>query len=277
MKMRLQFCILFLSMLTTSLLSYSNTIEQDSIISISGQIIHPDSLRPIPLATVSIKRTRKGVICDSLGVFHLQVQQYDTLRISALGYKKIEWAIPLIINPDFPPFFQIKLEDISYLLDEVEIHALGTWDEFKDEFIKTKLTDKNPISKNITDQLAPYNTKKPNLVPARYRAKREGKMGVVSAIFAPTDFLHNKLSKSEKAKKKLSKIIRNEGNLKKISKKYNAEIVSDATGLKGDDLIDFMEFSGAHINVTPNSSDYQVMKQILFWFEKYKEKTTKEE
>ena len=251
--------------------------SQDSIISISGQIIHADSLSPIPLATISIKRTKKGIICDSLGVFHLQVQQYDTLRISALGYRKIEWAIPLIINPDFPPFFQIKLEDISYLLDEVEIYALGSWDDFKDEFLKTKITDKNPISKNITSQLAPYNTKKPNVVPARYRPKREGEMGVVSAIFAPTDFLHNKFSKSEKSKKKLAKIIRNEGNLKKISSKYNARIVSDATGLKGDELLDFMEFSGSHITVSAKSSDYYVMKQIIFWFEKYKEKLTKEE
>ncbi|MDE5418414.1 carboxypeptidase-like regulatory domain-containing protein [Labilibaculum sp. DW002] len=277
MKLNKLIFISFFLFLTSSFDSFSKPTELDSIISISGQIIHADSLSPIPLATVSIKRTKKGIICDSLGIFHLQVQQYDTLRISALGYKKIEWAIPLIINPEFPPFFQIKLEDISYLLDEVEIYALGTWDEFKDEFLKTKLTDKNPISKNITNQLAPYNTKKPNVVPAQYRPKREGKMGVVSAIFAPTDFLHNKLSKSEKSKKKLSKIIRNEGNLKKISAKYNAEIVSDATGLKGDELLAFMEFSGSHINVTANTSDYSVMKQILFWFEKYKEKPTKEE
>lgn len=269
--------VLLILLLTSKLDAFSKPTELDSIISISGQIIHADSLTPIPLATISIKRTKKGIICDSVGVFHLQVQQYDTLRISALGYKKIEWAIPLIINPEFPPFFQIKLEDISYLLDEVQIHALGTWDEFKDEFLKTKIVDKNPISKNITDQLAPYNTKKPNIVPAQYRPKREGKMGVVSAIFAPTDFLHNKFSKSEKAKKKLSKIIRNEGNLKKISLKYNAEIISDATGLTGKELIDFMEFSGAKINVTANSSDYQVMKQILFWFEQYKEKSTKVE
>ncbi|MBL4561056.1 MAG: hypothetical protein JKX79_08740, partial [Labilibaculum sp.] len=165
---------------------------------------------------------------------------------------------------------------ISYLLNEVDIYALGTWDEFKEDFIKLKLEEKDPINKDIIKQLAPYNTKEPNIVPAQYRPKNE-KMGVVDAIFRPTDFLHSKFSKSEKAKKKLAKIIRNEAKTKKINSKYNAEIITDATGLKGDELLKFMEYAGSHIKVTQNSSEYFVMKQILFWFKKYQEETTKEE
>ncbi|BAX79787.1 carboxypeptidase-like regulatory domain-containing protein [Labilibaculum antarcticum] len=266
--------ILFLLALNTA---QSSNIETDSIISISGQVLHSESLTPIPLATITIKRTRKGIICDSLGIFHLQIKQYDILRISALGYKNIDWEVPFVFNPDSPPFFQIKLEDISYLLDEVDIYALGTWDEFKEDFIKSELIEKNPINKSITKQLAPYNTKKPNIVPPQYRANREGKMGVLSAIFAPTDFLYSKLSKSEKSKRKISKIIRNESKAKKISSKFNADIIADATGLEGDELVKFMEYAGSHIKVTPNSSEYFVMKQILFWFNKYKEESITEE
>ena len=265
--------ILFLLVLNTA---HTTNIEKDSTISISGQILHSESLTPVPLATITIKRTRKGIICDSLGIFHLQIKQYDTLRISALGYKPIDWEVPYVFNPDSPPFFQIKLEDISYLLNEVDIYALGTWDEFKEDFIKSKLVEKDPINKDIMKQLAPYNTKEPNIVPAQYRPKNE-KMGVLAAIQSPTNFLFSKLSKSEKSKKKISKIIRNEAKTKKISLKYNAEIVADATGLKGDELITFMEYSGSHIKVTPNSTDYYIMKQILFWFKKYQEETTKEE
>ncbi|WP_461640037.1 carboxypeptidase-like regulatory domain-containing protein [Labilibaculum euxinus] len=277
MKLKRVLYISLILVLSSRYCSFSENSKRDSIISISGQILHSESLTPIPLATVSIKRTRKGIICDSLGVFHLQIQQYDTLRISALGYKAINWAVPFIFNADFPPFFQIKLEDISYLLDEVDIYALGTWDEFKEDFIKTKLEEKDPINKSIMKQLAPYNTKKPNIVPAQYRPKRDGKMGILGAIFAPTDFLYSKLSKSEKSKKQLSKIIRNEGKTKKISSKYNAKIVADATGLEGEELLKFMEYAGSEIKVTPNSSEYYVMKQILFLFKRYQEETTKEE
>jgi hypothetical protein len=277
MNFKRVFYISLILFLSSSYYSFSESSKIDSIISISGQILHSESLAPIPLATITIKRTRKGTICDSLGIFHLQIQQFDTLRISALGYKRIEWEIPFVFNPDSPPFFQIKLDEISYLLDEVDIYALGTWDEFKEDFIKSKLEEKDPINISITKQLAPYNTKKPNVVPPQYRANREGKMGVVSAIFAPTDFLFDKLSKSEKSKKKISKIIRNEGNTKKINAKYNAEIVAEATGLEGDELVKFMGYAGSNIKVTPNSSEYFVMKQILFWFNKYKEESITEE
>lgn len=276
MKLKL-FSLLFFILLIKSFVSFSSSRpERDSIISISGQVIDSKNLGPVPLASITILRSRKGTICDSVGVFHLQVLQSDTLVISALGFRKKAWLIPTIINPDSPPFFQIQLDDISYLLDEVDIYALGTWDEFREDFINTKLEEKNPINKDIIKQLAPFNTRKPDPVPAQYKPKNE-KMSVVDAIFRPTDFLHHKLSKSEKAKKKLAKRIRNESNLKKIASKYNAEIVSSATGLKGDELLDFMEYCGSGINVKSNTTEYEVMRQILFWFEKYKqEPTTKE-
>ncbi|RKE03430.1 carboxypeptidase-like regulatory domain-containing protein [Marinifilum flexuosum] len=273
MKIFLKFIlILFLS--ANAFYSNAQSFLQDSTLSISGLIYSSKTNEAIPNATVTIKRSRKGVICDSTGVFHLQIQERDTLVISALGYELKEWPVPIILNPDFPPFFRIKLQDISYLLKEVDIYALGTWDEFKDEFVKAKVKEKNPINKDIGKQLAPYNTKKPDPVPAQYRPKIDKKMGIVDAIFRPTDFLHNKLSKKEKIKKKLSKRIKEEGKNKKIGNKYNAQIVSDATGLKGDELVSFMEFCGKKIHVTENSRDYDVMKQILDLYEEY---TTKEE
>lgn len=277
MNLKKVFYISLILLLSSSYHSFSESSKIDSIISISGQVLHSESLTPIPLATITIKRTRKGIICDSLGIFHLQIKQYDILRISALGYKNIDWEVPFVFNPDSPPFFQIKLEDISYLLDEVDIYALGTWDEFKEDFIKSELIEKNPINKSITKQLAPYNTKEPNIVPAQYRPNREGKMGVLSAIITPADFLFDKFSKSEKSKKKISKIIRNEAKTKKVSSKYNAKIIADATGLEGEELLKFMGYAGSHIKVTPNSSEYFVMKQILFWFNKYKEESITEE
>lgn len=268
MKIFLKFIlIIFLS--ANAFHSNAQSFLQDSTLSISGLIYSSKTNEAIPNATVTIKRSRKGVICDNTGVFHLQIQERDTLVISALGYELKEWPVPLILNPDFPPFFRIQLQDISYLLKEVDIYALGTWDEFKDEFVKAKVKEKNPINKDIGKQLAPYNTKKPNPVPAQYRPKIDKKMDIIDAIFRPTDFLHNKLSKKEKIKKKLSKRIKEEGKNKKIGKKYNAQIVSDATGLKGDELVAFMEFCGKKIQVTENSRDYDVMKQILDLYQEY--------
>ena len=269
--------IIVLFLVLSAFQANSQVFVQDSIVSISGLVYSSKTNEAIPNATVTIKRSRKGVICDSTGIFHLQIQQNDSLVISALGYEMKEWPVPIILNPDFPPFFRIKLRDISYLLKEVDIYALGTWDEFKSEFVKSKVEEKNPINKDIGKQLEPYNRKKPNPVPAQYRPKIDRKTNVVDAIFRPTDFLHNKLSKKEKAKKKLSKIIKAESKNKKISSKYNAEIVSDATGLKGDELLAFMEYCGKKIHVTEKSTDYDVIKQVLDLYEEYTQLSTEEE
>ena len=266
--------LFFLALSLNSFYAKAQNTIQDSVISISGEVYSDKTEQSIANATITIKRTRTGTICDSTGVFHLQIQKNDTLIVRALGYQTKEWPVPLILNRDFIPFFRIEMRDISYLLKEVDIYALGTWDEFKEEFIKAEVKEKNPINEDIARHLKPYNTKEPNPVPAQYRPKVDRKMNVLDAVFRPTDFLHNKLSKKEKAKKKLSKIIKNERTNTKISKKYNAELVSDATGLKGNELVAFMEFCGKKIHVTENSTDYDVMKQIL---DLYKEYTTKEE
>jgi len=93
-----------LSVFTTCLflflfICFSAKSQEDKNISISGQILQAKNMEVISRATISIKRTRMGTICDSLGVFHLQVQQADTLVISALGYQTKEWAVPFIFNP----------------------------------------------------------------------------------------------------------------------------------------------------------------------------------
>ncbi|WP_421917943.1 carboxypeptidase-like regulatory domain-containing protein [Marinifilum sp.] len=257
-----------------SLFCNAQSFLQDSVISISGLVYSSNTGKGISNAVITIKRSRKGNICDNKGVFHLQIQQKDTLIISALGYEMKQWVVPVILNPDFPPFFRIELQDISYLLKEVDVYAFGTWEEFKNQFIQTKVEEKNPINKDILKELAPYNTKAPNPVPAQYRPKIDRKLDVWDAIFRPTDFLHNKLSKKEKAKKKLSKLIRAEIKNKKTDAKYNAEIVSEVTGLKGDELEAFMPYCSANIELSENSTDYDIIKQIFELFEKY---ATKEE
>ncbi|RUT73510.1 carboxypeptidase-like regulatory domain-containing protein [Ancylomarina longa] len=257
--------------------SFSAPLERDSLISISGQIIQSKNLKPVPLATITIKSSRLGTVCDSSGVFHLKVSPIDTFKVSALGYKAIDWAIPAVRNLDIPPFFLIKMEEISYLLNEIDIYAFGSWEEFKEKLIHTKLEEKNPINKDIIKQLAPFHTKKPNIVPAQYRPKIESPK-IWDAIFSPTDFLYSKFSKTEKIKQKLAHKIRNERKNRKISQKYNATIIANATRLKGDELVAFMEYCGSNIKVNENTSDYEVMRQIMEWFEKYKkEKTTTKE
>lgn len=257
--------------------SSATNIENDSIISISGQIVTTTGISSIPLAHLIIKGKRSGQVCDSLGIFHLQVKQSDTLIISALGFKTQEWAIPFIFDTTLPQFFQIPLEKMAYLLKEVDVFAFGTWNEFKDDFIKLELKDDYVLNTQITKELAPFRTRKPNIVPPQYRQKIE-KFTFIHALFAPTDFLFSKLSRSEKRKKKITKMIREEWRIKKLSQYYSSEIVAANTGLSGDTLEDFMAYCGPKLEITEITSQYDILEQIVNNYKEYlnlrKEKQT---
>jgi len=263
---RLLLILLILFFLYNS--SSATKVENDSIISISGQIVTTTGISPIPLAHLLIKGKRSGQICDSLGIFHLQLKQSDTLIVSALGFKTKEWPIPFIFDTTLPSFFQISLEKMAYLLKEVDIYALGTWEEFKADFVKLKIKDEHVINTQITKELAPFRTRKPNIVPPQYRQKIE-KFTILHALIAPTDFLFAKLSRSEKRKKKITKMIHEEWRIKKLNQYYTSEIVATNTGLSGDALEKFMVYCGPKLEITEITSQYDILEQIVKNYKEY--------
>lgn len=269
----LRILLIFLLLLFLYHSSKATGIENDSIVRISGQIITKNAA-PVPLAHILVKGKRSGQICDSLGIFHLQVKKLDTLVISALGYKTQEWPIPFIFDTTLPLSYAISLEKVAYLIEEVNVFALGTWDEFKDKFVKLKLKNEFAINKQILKELAPFSTKPPNIIPPQYRQKRE-KFTFLGALFAPTDFLFAKLSRSEKIKKKVTKMIREEWKLEKLKQYYTSDIVSAHTGLKGEALENFMAYCGPKLEITKISSQYDIAEQIVKNYKTYTKQKNK--
>jgi hypothetical protein len=248
------------------LLFYCNSskaarIENDSLVRVSGQIITKNS-EPIPMAHILVKGKRSGQICDSLGIFHLQVKKLDTLIISALGFKSQEWAVPFICNTSLPLFYPIPLEKIVYLINEVNVFAFGTWDDFKADFLKLEIKDDYVINTQITKELAPFNTRPPNIIPPQYRATIEDP-NIWDAIRAPGLFLFTKLNRKEKSKRKVSKMMRSEWKAKQYTRYYTSAIVSAHTGLKGQALEDFMAYCGPKLEITKISSRYDIAEQIV--------------
>jgi hypothetical protein len=241
--------------------SDASQIKNDSIVRVSGQIVTIDST-PIPMAHILVKGKRSGQICDSLGIFHLQVEKLDTLIISALGYKSQEWAVPFISDTTLPLFYPILLEKTAYLINEVNVFAFGTWDDFKADFLKLELKDDYVLNSQITKELAPFRTKKANIVPPQYRATIEDP-NIWDAIRAPGLFLFTKLNRKEKSKRKVSKMMRSEWKAKQYTRYYTSDIVSSHTGLKGEALEDFMAYCGPKLEITKTSSRYDIAEQIV--------------
>ena len=237
--------ISLLILLGCSHYSFSESSKIDSIISISGQILQSESLIPIPLATIAIKRARKGIICDSLGIFHLQIKQYDTLRISALGYKPIDWEVPYVFNPDSPPFFQIKLEDISYLLNEVDIYALGTWDEFKEDFIKKDLPEDENIATTFNFGNLKLAQKEANSL------KRDG------GGFGFGIRFNKKAYKRIPRMEPLAQL-----HEQMLASKFNKELVADVTKESGERLDVLVKYINSKSRFTYRTSEYYIINKI---------------
>ncbi len=89
---------------------FAQTTSKPASLSISGKVVDINTNKHIPFVSIAIKRTGLGTISDTLGVFHLRVQQGDTLIFSALGYHSKTWALPRILDTENPPFFLYRIK-----------------------------------------------------------------------------------------------------------------------------------------------------------------------
>jgi len=245
------FCIITLN-------SFANTQKQDSSFSISGRVINIENNQPISLATVTIQRSRRGNICDSLGIFHLQVQQSDTLLISALGYKPKKWAVSNHYTPEHT-FFTISLETVSYMLDEVAILNWRNWGEFKEEFIqaevpvevnmgKTCVLSKEEL-KDINDKLE--SEKAGNIVGGliHYGAKLFERKKEPEIIYSDKE-------------KDLHRQILNE--------KFNNKIIQELTHENGDRLDQLCIFINSKTSFTFKDNEFTIQSRILELYKEFK-------
>lgn len=80
--------------------------------------------KPIPFATVAIKTTSIGTVCDENGVFNLKLKHGDiTISVQAIGYKTVEKDIHLDSNIEVD--FNL-IEDISSL-DQIVVTGTRTY------------------------------------------------------------------------------------------------------------------------------------------------------
>jgi hypothetical protein len=174
----------------------------------------------------------------------------DTLLITAIGYIDKQ----IIIHPDFSEKSTkniLLLHEKYYALGEVTIHALGSWEEFKQKFMdldlpETKTERLQTKLKEEGDQVARRNTP-------------------INAGF-PLNFR----SKEAKQRAELKRILEEERRQKIIDQKYNKEIIARLTGLKEPQLTEFMVFCGFSKAFLYNASQYDIFYLILKNYRIYK-------
>ncbi len=122
--------ILFVFSLSSS---YAQRTDDD-LIQFSGVVISNDSLNPVPFASVLIENNRRGTVTDIYGYFSFVAQKGDSVRFSAIGYRKARFVIPDTLTTSRYSLIQM-LEVDTVVLKESIIYPWPSREQFKQAFL----------------------------------------------------------------------------------------------------------------------------------------------
>lgn len=194
-----------------------------------------DGVTYVPIADASIYNfnSKEYAFTDESGNFTIRARANDTLIISKSIYRQI--VVILSENEIRNRLNEYFLFYKAILLKEVNVHALNpSYEGFKRDLSNIKLPEiyKRIEGIELSDQEKmdiEYENKGPNLLRNTPAA-------------SPITYLYNTFSKKVKAKQLYNEMVEYEDEVEKLPLKYNREIVSEITGLKGDELMEFMVF-----------------------------------
>ncbi|GET20220.1 carboxypeptidase-like protein [Prolixibacter denitrificans] len=244
----LQRLVLFFALL---LISVSQAKAQvyfpEDMKQVSGKLVDSESGDIVPYAHIINQRVHGGTISDKNGIFSLQADPSDTLTVNAMGFKTMKIIVADYLKKN-KQLVVYKMNPIRYLVGEVEV--TGKNQKLDLYGVPQGNKSKVPIELRSDD----FN-KKPHWT---------------SAIFSPLSFLHYKLNKREKNKRKAMAAIITEQQWDKFKLVYNRDIVHNITGLEGDTLDDFMVYCNVNMNLYYSATSLEVDQRVRELFKQFK-------
>jgi len=227
-------------------LSEAQESENDDSFILTGKVIDVASLEGIPYSHIKLDDTYWGVICDSLGFFKVRVHANQSLKVSSMGFA--EQIIPITAEvTDGLAFQEVHLERASYMLEEVDIYSLGTWTQFKYNFVHTNI----PEEKNVAGGWDFGNLRQ--FMQAELAMERPG-AGVGISI--------NRKFKDRKQREYVAELKSQEAKIEALKYKFNKQIVQDLTHETGDRLDALMVYISEREHFTYQTRDYYIRMKV---------------
>jgi hypothetical protein len=145
------------------------------------------------------------ILTNTMGVFSIKGQEGDTLKISILNYKDTMTVLRGIED------IIIRLHP-TFLLKEVNVYGRSKKDQLED------------VMDDFRKKGNYYNGKPPAL----------------AYIFTPISALHGLFGKTPKNARRFQKYMNFEVEQSTVDRKFTIHLVEECTGLKGEDLTNFM-------------------------------------
>ena len=229
---------------------------------IRGRIVDTETQLAVDFAGVLNYSRQTRTYSNSNGEFILAADRGDTLVLSAVGYfyEKII-VTDSLLRAHTTVEFLMKLQ--PYEIGEARIIGLGTYDQFRRDFIALD----RPVTNTgkLADGLAEASHKEAR--EAYDMAKANQKLDGITLLSIPIR------TPEEKERIALGKIMKQEEIRDKIYRKFNPEVIRKVTTLtKDDDIIEFMVFCDFPEKYLLEVDEYELMEQIALKFIAYKRK-----
>lgn len=207
---------------------------------VQGLVLSADSLRPIPDTHVINVRTEKGTLTNARGAFEIEANPGDTLVFSNIAFSYLYWRVP-----ENGGKHQILLKSRNYLLDEVSIFTYQlTTNEPKEMVLNA------PLYPEVGDY--PYPTNRPAPTASQ-----------------PLDALYEAFGSKPNQIRKLQEQLAKASFRDKLKSGNNRRALMELTGLKKEELEQFLFYCQYSPYFIQTSSDYAFLISLLRCFEEY--------
>jgi len=241
-----------LRILIISLFSLLPLAGSSQFIQFSGYIYEKGTETPIPFANLINTRNRTGTISNASGFFTILLSPTDTVDVSAVGFKRLRYGLPVNIQPGSYSI-NIHMEKDIILLDSVDVRPYDLA-RFRDEFTGMPLQEEKKMV--VGD---PNVYKNHRATPETFGVRLNG----------PLSWLYNKMSRKSKELEKLRDLQSGDNTELGGSMRLNRDLVKEVTGLPDDEVDKFVHYCNFLNEDVAHMNTYDLRLMIKRCHEKY--------
>lgn len=233
---------------------------EDTTVYFKARVLDSLTRKPVAFAHIINTARRTATISDTLGYFYIRTSPGEQLQLTAIGFSASKLTIGYSILRS-RIIHDILLQPIIYSIEAVRVNPLGSYQQFKQSFIRLDLPESEYTihSSVLTEIEEGTDTLDMLIMP----------------IMSPVTALYNLLSKEGKSKRKLRKLLEQEEFERQIDFKYSPDIVSHITGYAGFELYEFMDYCSFRKEFLLNATYYEITQAILFKQREYEKAPVK--
>ena len=243
---------------------------QTNIINVSGKVYDADSLSPVPSVFIYIPKQEAGAISNENGFFSIQMDPSDTLVFSSVNYESTFYVLPDSLKRG-SPYVEVPMTLRTIELEEVIVkgHLNPAAVRRYLDNVNRKKKEENPpnIYRNKPESEPKTRPEgREHTVSLGTSTKPEGGAALEGALTG----LANLFNKRAQQQKRIAALLEARQNREAqqayqafIDSKFNEDVVSEATGLTGVELNEFLDYCNLSNEFIYYASEYELLEAIF--------------